>query len=303
MTGKYKVAWITGLEPANFLFSVTSNTNGFIYKSDAHFVDIYHTSSGSIIQGFSLSESLGCLDYYPNGALDQPGCSDLPFGAFGNFFSSNRPCVHDRAVLLFGQDFETPDCQMVAYNCSDYDTFLRGKCADCGPNNEHCYLMGLRYDAVNPATAQCYYPSKLFLKTADKPYCLNHYQVVIELGFATPSSGELSGTVCGVSFRDVGDFESHSNHTTLIFSNGPLDSCPDLDIKWVANRGVFGTVLRYPLSPANVDRVHLKFMSHIDRGVRDSKSLSFCPIPKKGSIIQSGKTAKFIRCSPEMAVL
>lgn len=73
LRGEQKLAWITGLEPANALFQLSSN-QGHIYRSDAHYVDIVHTMSGSVFQGFSPMESLGCTDFYPNGALQQVSC-------------------------------------------------------------------------------------------------------------------------------------------------------------------------------------------------------------------------------------
>ena len=33
----------------------------------------------------------------------------------------------------------------VGYECPDWETFLEGRCADCGQNNTKCYLMGLYF--------------------------------------------------------------------------------------------------------------------------------------------------------------
>lgn len=105
----------------------------------------------------------------------KPGCHDMPFGAFGGFFSSNRPCAHDRAPLLFGRDYghESDSCQMLAYNCSSYGDFVEGKCSDCGLDGGQCALMGIRYSALEdfPPRRDCSKWSKFFLRTRDSPYC------------------------------------------------------------------------------------------------------------------------------------
>lgn len=114
---------MTGLEPANALFELSSRS-GQLFKTDAQFVEVIHTLSGSVVEGFSKRDPLGCIDYYVNGAHSgQPGCEgDMPLGAIGGFLSSARPCAHDRAPLLFSHDFSAKDvrgdeCQMVAYEC------------------------------------------------------------------------------------------------------------------------------------------------------------------------------------------
>ena len=128
ISDRYKPGRITGLEPANALFELSSRS-GQLHKTDAHFVEVVHTSSGNAIQGFSKSVPMGCIDYYVNGGgavglRGQPGCDlDMPLGAVGGFLSSVRPCVHDRAPILFTHDFTDRDangdeCHMVAYECS-----------------------------------------------------------------------------------------------------------------------------------------------------------------------------------------
>ena len=43
--------------------------------TDAKFVDILHTDGENNLQlGFGLSQSIGHIDYFPNGGLDQPNC-------------------------------------------------------------------------------------------------------------------------------------------------------------------------------------------------------------------------------------
>lgn len=175
LLNRYRIGWITGLEPASAMFD-RFTTSGHIYKSDAWFVDIIHTSSGSILEGFSTMDSLGCIDYYPNGALAQIGCQDMPLGAVGALVSNDRPCSHDRAPILYMNDYPEDSCQMVSYNCLSYDDFLDGKCADCGPGNSDCQLFGLSYylqgkKNFHPVKKTCHDHQKFYIKTTDYPFC------------------------------------------------------------------------------------------------------------------------------------
>ena len=78
--------------------------------------------------GLGLQQPSGHLDFYPNGGEWQPGCLDIsPFKKkdlsglekLTDFFA----CSHMRAIYLF-TDSILADCQSVAYECSDYDSFL-----------------------------------------------------------------------------------------------------------------------------------------------------------------------------------
>lgn len=62
-------ARITGLDPA-LPFFATVNNDGKLDASDANFVDIIHTSSGT----FGKLEASGHVDFYVNGGFLQPTC-------------------------------------------------------------------------------------------------------------------------------------------------------------------------------------------------------------------------------------
>ncbi|KAJ1519467.1 hypothetical protein ONE63_004753 [Megalurothrips usitatus] len=67
---RHKVARITGLDPAQPLF--TQSSSDLLTASSADLVDVVHTCVGSL--GFR--QPLGHVDFYPNrGRLSQPGCS------------------------------------------------------------------------------------------------------------------------------------------------------------------------------------------------------------------------------------
>ncbi|XP_077529870.1 pancreatic lipase-related protein 2-like isoform X3 [Haemaphysalis longicornis] len=67
------IARITALDPAGPLFN---NTDVSVSSEDAAFVDVIHTSGGYPNQPWQLGlfRPVGHVDFYPNGAKNQPGC-------------------------------------------------------------------------------------------------------------------------------------------------------------------------------------------------------------------------------------
>lgn len=65
----YKLPRITGLDPA-FPGFITPVLDHKLDKTDAEFVDVYHTNA--FMQG-KVEES-GHVDFYMNGGVIQPGC-------------------------------------------------------------------------------------------------------------------------------------------------------------------------------------------------------------------------------------
>ena len=69
-----------GLDPAKPYFDVVS-VDKRIQSTDAIFVDIIHTNSGELWQGaVSFPDTLGHVDFYPNGGSHQIGCTDVCIG-------------------------------------------------------------------------------------------------------------------------------------------------------------------------------------------------------------------------------
>lgn len=49
-----------------------------LVADDAKFVDVVHTDGARVwSEGFGLFNSIGDVDYFPNGGLDQPGCEQV----------------------------------------------------------------------------------------------------------------------------------------------------------------------------------------------------------------------------------
>lgn len=76
-----KIPIIVGLDPAQPLFS-KSNTDRRLISSDADYVQVIHTTGGTI----SISYPCGHADFYPNSGTDQPGCDEKILGFVGKNF-------------------------------------------------------------------------------------------------------------------------------------------------------------------------------------------------------------------------
>ena len=140
--GLDKVGRITGLDPAGPSFDGLPK-EARLDKTDADFVDVIHTDSKPFIPYFGLGtlQAVGHIDFYPNGGKDQPNCDKER--ATGTI--RGRLCNHIRALEYFIASINAKNVPL-AHKCTNYDTFTRGLCSDCGVNSEKCAIMGYRAD-------------------------------------------------------------------------------------------------------------------------------------------------------------
>lgn len=64
---------VTALDPANYLDIESATDDEKLTKDDANVVVVIHTAGGEA----GLLESLGAVDFFPNGGHDQPACEGL----------------------------------------------------------------------------------------------------------------------------------------------------------------------------------------------------------------------------------
>lgn len=88
---------ITGMDPAEPHFS-KSQPPVRLDRIAAKYVDVIHTDGSQFIRGgLGMTESIGHVDYYPNGGTAQPGCTRTMFDyireANGSLFNGNVPPV------------------------------------------------------------------------------------------------------------------------------------------------------------------------------------------------------------------
>ncbi|CAH2219414.1 lipase member I [Pelobates cultripes] len=174
---------ITGLDPAGPLFTGTPPDERLHY-SDAQFVDVIHTD----IDALGYRESLGHIDFYPNGGTDQPGCPKTILGGSEYF-----KCDHQRSVFLYMSSLND-SCSIDTFPCANYRDYRMGKCTNCEDFSPRgCPVLGFYADkwkdylvAKNPPM------TKAFFDTAAKnPFCIYHYH----LDFVTLNSKTRRGYI------------------------------------------------------------------------------------------------------------
>jgi len=118
-----KIARITGLDPALPGFG-TIPDDSRIDPTDAEFVDIIHTASGTIFEGeLGFLEPRGHADFYPNKGRNQPGCVEIV-----------GECSHSRCYQYYAESvqsnaFTACKCNDDAWDPDTNDKFTSCDCA------------------------------------------------------------------------------------------------------------------------------------------------------------------------------
>lgn len=71
LTG-FPIAKATALDPANYLDIESATDDEKLTKDDAEVVVVIHTAGGEA----GLLESIGAVDFFPNGGIEQPACEN-----------------------------------------------------------------------------------------------------------------------------------------------------------------------------------------------------------------------------------
>jgi len=115
---------ITGLDPAYPLFSI-KNTDSRLDTTDAEFVDVVHTNSGTLIHdSLSFPQAIGHVDFFVNGGHSQPGCGIIS----GDIIDLIHGCSHERAPEYFKESINSP-IGFMATLCDSYDHYKKGSCS------------------------------------------------------------------------------------------------------------------------------------------------------------------------------
>lgn len=206
---------ITGLDPAGPYFLVGfyrfmklfnfyslnlfQNTEEIVRldKSDAKYVDIVHSDVSLFVEGgFGIKQSIGHLDFWPNGGDNHPACVNvrklflqlIKLLIFILLQSGNVACDHIHAVELFTESINTK-CPFIGITCTSFEAFKKGKCDHCNRDGNFCFKFGfhsiLSYKSFFssghnfPGYSQSL---NAFLTTADKkPFCKAHYKVSVKV--------------------------------------------------------------------------------------------------------------------------
>nr|XP_046258815.1 inactive pancreatic lipase-related protein 1-like isoform X2 [Scatophagus argus] len=175
---------ITGLDPAEPYFQDT-DVSVRLDTSDATFVDVIHTDGLSFDPklGLGMSQSVGHIDFYPNGGELMPGCTTnrgdpTDLDAIWEGTKKFDACNHVRAYQYYSESIVKPQ-GFVGFPCSNKDSFSAGKCFPCA--DIKCPLMGHNADKFFSMTDGIS-ETKYFLNTgSSKPFGRYSYKVVVTL--------------------------------------------------------------------------------------------------------------------------
>lgn len=221
-----RIGRITALDPAGPCFGkiLSNSPTDRLSPDDAIEVDVYHYDDDFL----GLPGQHGQFDVFVNGGSNQPGAASNVNSMFGAMvtmvFRLNRVLSesHTRStevstVALVSQQ-NNYHCQLVAYECRDYNSFALGECAKCDQFNGQCFLMSFDYQynfGEDPATAllarssssssssrqsrpaapplRTSFPGKrLYIQTSgSEAYCLQHHQILIKFE-PTPEMAQLA---------------------------------------------------------------------------------------------------------------
>ncbi|KAL2735408.1 phospholipase A1 VesT102-like [Vespula squamosa] len=135
---KGTVNYVIGLDPALPGFT-TAKTGSRISQGDANYVEIIHTNGG--ILGYF--NSIGDVDFYPNGGIKQAGC----------LIDVGGTCSHLRAYQFFAESINSK----VGFHARQCDSYWRYKLGLCnrklslimGGHKKHLMIKGIFYLDTN----------------------------------------------------------------------------------------------------------------------------------------------------------
>ncbi|KAK5877462.1 hypothetical protein CesoFtcFv8_024964 [Champsocephalus esox] len=194
------LARITGLDPVEPYFQDTDESV-CLDTSDATFVDVIHTDGLPFNSklGLGMSQSIGHIDFYPNGGELMPGCTankgwNKDLDAIWQGTKKFDDCNHVRSYEYYIESIVKSQ-GFVAFPCSDKDSFDDGKCFPCAENK--CPLMGSHADRFTLTDGVL--KSKYFLKTgSSKPFGRYSYRAKMTLdGPIWPNPGFMYMALSG----------------------------------------------------------------------------------------------------------
>ncbi|XP_064479545.1 pancreatic triacylglycerol lipase-like [Ornithodoros turicata] len=202
---------ITGLDPAEPHFQKMPPSVR-LDPTDGEFVDIIHTDSTAYSKslydffGMGMEDPSGHVDFYPNGGQNMPGCNTLKrlFSVLTDGLTKGMrqivSCNHQRALAYMLSSIINSDCVPLGLECSSYDAFLKGHCANCGADGSSCAPMGYHADAWRRFRNDTRVRKMYLVTNANKPFCAHQYYVAVHTGpdnGMVPSHGDIYLTLKG----------------------------------------------------------------------------------------------------------
>lgn len=287
---------ISGMDPAEPHFAKATRPVR-LDRSAAHFVDIIHTDASQFIRGgLGISDSIGHVDYFPNGGSNQPGCgkSMVQFindekGSFFNGMKKYLACNHERAYKIFLESIN-PKCSFLSIQCTSYQDFLDGKCWDCGKYGERCIKFGFQ----GGSHYSKYYRSgtntsmNLYLLTGSgQPYCKGHYRVIVKVSDSEESRkhggeiGQLMLTMhsttdgSGPKSSPVGFVSGYyepGGYYMKVVATDELKNLKAVELEWAFNSSLFNPLTWRILSTPKIYLTKITVES-----LENNQRVTICP--------------------------
>ncbi|XP_058907709.1 pancreatic triacylglycerol lipase isoform X2 [Kogia breviceps] len=220
---------ITGLDPAEPCFEGTPELVR-LDPSDAQFVDVIHTDAAPIIPylGLGMSQTVGHLDFFPNGGEQMPGCKknavsqivdiDGLWEGTRNFVA----CNHLRSYKYYADSILNPD-GFAGFPCASYKAFSANQCFPCP--SEGCPQMGHyadRFPGKTKAVSQIFY-----LNTGDvSNFARWRYKVAVTL-----SGRKVRGHILVSLFGDRGNSKQYKIFKGILHPGSTHSSEVDSDVE------------------------------------------------------------------------
>ncbi|CAG9830045.1 unnamed protein product [Diabrotica balteata] len=296
---KLTLGRITGMDPAEPHFA-KAKPPVRLDRSAAHYVDIIHTDASQFIRGgLGIVESIGHVDYYPNGGNEQPGCTKgvLQYirdfnGSVFNGVKKYLGCNHVRSHEFFYESIKAnPKCKFLTVSCSSFQDFTSGKCFGCGPNKENCIPFGFhgrKHYQLYLADRWKHTSRIQYLITGESgPFCRHHYRITVQVSnsnYSRTHGGEIGQLI--FTMHSTSDGRGHKTEPIGFISGfhepGGLytgvvatDSVPHMkaiEIEWKYNSSLFNpltwrilTTPKIYLNKITVDALEI------------SQSITVCP--------------------------
>ncbi|XP_040847712.1 pancreatic triacylglycerol lipase-like isoform X2 [Ochotona curzoniae] len=237
------VGRITGLDPAEPCFQYTPEIVR-LDPSDAQFVDAIHTDGAPMIPnlGFGMIQTVGHLDFFPNGGKEMPGCSKNILSQIvdvDGIWQGTRDfaaCNHLRSYKYYSDSIINPT-GFAGFACASYSDFTANKCFSC--SSGECPQMGHYADKYSRKTNALY--QVFYLNTGDSSnFARWRYKVTVTL-----SGQKVTGHVLVSLFGSNGNsrqyeifqgtLKSGDTHSNEIDSDVDVGALQKVKFLWYNN--------------------------------------------------------------------
>ncbi|KAM5132707.1 pancreatic triacylglycerol lipase-like [Mantella aurantiaca] len=222
---------ISGLDPAQPFFQDTP-PEVRLDQSDAILVDVIHTDATPLVLklglgGYGMTQTVGHLDFFPNGGQQMPGCShthvpkSLSVDDIVDVTGDLVACNHLRSYKYYTESILSPD-GFIGYAAPSYDAFQVGSGLPC--SSKGCPMMGhyaSNYSEVT-STTQIFY-----LNTGDKEmFSRWRYEITIRI---VGSSNALASFAVSLEGSN-GETEAYNIYSGLTRSDTTYTKFIDAEI-------------------------------------------------------------------------